>query len=288
MVAAVTNEVVAYRARNLVNGKSYIGVTKQGLRRREMQHRQAAERGGKWRLHRAIKKYGQDKFVFEVIADFDGDYDLALVYEVEAIAKYKPEYNMSAGGEGKAGPLRPESLISFRAKRAGVPSYRKGIPLSEEHKARLSAANKGQVPWSKGKKMPEAQKQRLREANLGNKHGLGRRRSEVWQGSLNTRALKELFPYLKPTKILTPRAPRIPKPLGPWERTEARLSALAVSIRKAQAANKKPIQCVNDGRVFASANEAAEHYGVKAKLVRQCVRRGQTMRNGLKFIEVLP
>lgn len=166
MASSGTN-VIVYQATNVLSGDSYIGVTRFALSRRENQHRRRADRGDGFRFHRAIKKYGHEAFVFAVMASFGEDNELAYVYEQEAIAKYRPKYNLSEGGEGKRGPLSPESLASFRAKRAGVPSYRKGIPLSEEHKANISAANKGQGVGRKGPSLSEEHKRRLREANLG-------------------------------------------------------------------------------------------------------------------------
>lgn len=190
MAASVVKEVIAYRARNIVNGHSYIGITQKGLAQRERQHRRRADRGEGWRLHAAIRKYGHENIVFEILGTFEDDVDLALVYEEEAIAAYKPEYNMSIGGEGMRGPLSEESLASFRSKRAGVPSYRKGVPLSEEHKARISAANKGQVPWSKGKKMPLEAIAKMRAANLGNSNFKGRKHSEETKQKMREIAAK--------------------------------------------------------------------------------------------------
>lgn len=300
-------EVIAYRVTNKVDGKFYIGITSRGLAARERQHRRTADRGQGFYLHLAIRKHGQENFVFEQIADFDGDRELAKCYEIEAIAKYKPAYNMTIGGDGKAGPLSPESLVRFRAKRAGIPSYRKGVPLSEEHKRRISESNKGQIPWSKGKPLSEERREKLRQANLGNQHRLGEQRSEICRKMVPPLAeLRRSFPYLNdllaPKKEKPPKAPRqrLYRPISETERqkrrermlgrkvpsTPAREAALAVSIVKAQMANKKPVRCLNDGQEFPSAMDAAKHYGVKDKLLRQCIRRGQTMRNGLKFIEV--
>lgn len=299
-------EVIAYRATNKVDGQFYIGITSRGLAARERQHRRAADRGQGYYLHNAIRKHGHDNIVFEQIADFDGDVELAKLYEIEAIAKYKPTYNLTLGGDGKAGPLSPEALVKFRAKRAGISSYRKGVPLSEEHKRRISEANKGQIPWSKGRPLSAEQREHLRQVNLGNKHWLGKRRTEIWRGKINLTELRKKFTYLndlrapkkeKPTKV--PRQ-RLYRPMPEAQRqkqrefmlgrkipsTPAREAALAVSIVKAQTANKKPVRCLNDGLEFASAIEAAAYYCVKAQLLRQCVRRGQTMRNGLKFVEV--
>lgn len=305
-MSKTVHPVIVYQATNKVTGHRYIGVTRKGLAQRERQHRQRAERGNGFRFHLAIKKYGQENFVFEVMADFQDDEELAKAYECEAIAAYKPEYNLTEGGDGKAGPLSPESLARFRAKRAGVPSYRKGVPLSEEHKARISASNKGQIPWTKGKKMSAEQREVLRQANLGNTNSKGR----VWTEEARRKVGDANRGRPSPLKGV-PRTPEtiakmsaaqkgrpsiwkgVKRDYGPkvsaaltgkpWAPTEARLAALAISIEKARAARQRPIRCANDGLEFPSAIEAGAHYGLNPKLIRQQTHRGQKMRNGLKF-----
>lgn len=149
---------IVYQARNLVNGHRYIGFTTQGLERREKQHRKAAqsERQRKFRFHRALSKYGDENFVFELLGDFDGDIELAKLYEVEAIAKYKPEYNILIGGGG--GPMPDELRQKLSASRIGKRHSeetrkklseaafkrppRLGVRPTAEVRARMSAAQK--------------------------------------------------------------------------------------------------------------------------------------------------
>lgn len=283
MSAEVTNEVVVYRARNLVNGHSYIGFSGAGFKRRRQNHLSVARRGKGHRLHAAIRKYGEENFTFEVLADFAGDRDLALVYEQEAIAKYRPEYNLSAGGEGRTGPM------------------------TEAHKQALSRANKGQGLGRKGISLTAEQKQRLREANIGNMHMLGRKHSEEAKAKISAAHKGRVHV----SRRGVPRSPEsvakvaaalkgrpsiwkgVKRDYGakvsaalkgkPWKRTEARVRALAVSIVKASEARKRPVVCLNDARIFSSAVEAGAFYGLNPKLVRQQIHRGQRTRSGLKF-----
>lgn len=302
--------VIVYQATNKVTGHRYIGVTRKGLAYREKQHRRRADRGDGYRFHAAIRKYGNENFVFEMLGSFGDDVELAKVYEIEAIAAYKPEYNLTEGGDGKAGPLSPAALAAFRAKRAGVPSYRKGVPLTEEHKAKISAANKGQIPWSKGRKMPTAAVEKIRAANLGNTNFKGRKHSDETKDRMRIAAKARGPSPLRGRKrsaetiakmsaaqkgrtsiwkgVKRDYGPKVSAALKgkPWVATDARLAALAVSVKKASSARKKPVLCVNDGRQFSSAVDAASFYGVSARLLRQSIRRGQTLRNGLKFVEV--
>lgn len=208
-----TSDIVVYRARNAANGRCYIGVSKRGLEARRRQHFYEAAKGRGFKFHRAIRKYGEQAFVFEVLAVFV-DVDLALIYECEAIAQQKPYYNMSEGGEGRSGPRSPETNEKIRRALKGRPSIYKGT--KRNYGPKISAALKGR-----------------------------------------------------------------PCPLTP-----ARTAALSVSILAAQRALKKPVRCLNDGLVYPSATDAGVAYSVGAKLIQQAVRRGQTLRTGLRFERV--
>lgn len=176
MTTFVTNQIVVYRARNLVNGKQYIGVTKRGLKPRERHHRTLARAGGGYRFHAALRKYGDEAFVFEQVADFFDDLELALVFEAELIDAEKPEYNMNPGGYNWAGAMDPDTpekintgQIHKRVRRKATeeekarrrellkkyPHPFKGQKHTAESRAKMSAALKGRVgPWT-GQKRPD-------------------------------------------------------------------------------------------------------------------------------------
>jgi group I intron endonuclease len=56
-----------YKITNLINNKIYIGRTIQKLSYRWTQHKQSARNGCNFILHRAIRKYGVENFIFEQI-----------------------------------------------------------------------------------------------------------------------------------------------------------------------------------------------------------------------------
>jgi len=127
MATATTNQVVVYRVRNLIDGKHYIGVTRRGLGRREHEHRYDAKQArSNSLLHRAMRKYGAENFVFEVVYDFDGDYELAMIYEAELVEKENPAYNLVPGGLNKVGPVHPETRARMRESHLGIPNAMKG------------------------------------------------------------------------------------------------------------------------------------------------------------------
>lgn len=134
---------LVYEAKNLVNGKRYIGFTSNTLAYRERQHRSYGRQGRGHIFHKALRKYGDESFVFRIMADFDGDVDIAKLYEFEAIEKYKPEYNIRAGGEG-GGPIAESTRLKMSAAQKGRVSSLRGVPLSAEHKKSISKTKTGQ------------------------------------------------------------------------------------------------------------------------------------------------
>lgn len=130
-------KTVVYQARNLLNGHRYIGVTKQGLAKRQYGHIKDARTGRGNRFHNAIRKYGEEYFVFGVVHDFDDDYDLARLYEHELICKERPEYNLTYGGEG--GAMHQSTKDKLRAANLG----RKA---SVETRAKIALAMAGRPP----------------------------------------------------------------------------------------------------------------------------------------------
>lgn len=87
-----------YQITNQINGKRYIGITTQSLRKRWNQHVSSLNCG----VAPAIKKYGAQNFTIEVIAEAGSIEEMKLL-EIILIEKLKPEYNRSAGGEGTHG-----------------------------------------------------------------------------------------------------------------------------------------------------------------------------------------
>lgn len=90
-----------YKATNTVNGKMYIGQTIQGLGIRKWRHFQDTKRGSNIVFHKAIRKYGEDNFEFEVIDTASSEDELTNKenYWIETLKTYIEEedsqgYNM--------------------------------------------------------------------------------------------------------------------------------------------------------------------------------------------------
>ena len=92
-----------YLITNMVNGKTYVGITTRfDLRTRMREHVcSALHNRHNGALTAAIRKYGRELFDIHVIARFDTASDAELA-EREYIAVNEPAYNANEGGGGRA------------------------------------------------------------------------------------------------------------------------------------------------------------------------------------------
>lgn len=157
-----------YIVTNTVNAKQYVGIAAD-LETRWRRHRNANE--GQL-IHRAIKKYGVDAFIFTHVADaFDAESAKMIerMLIVEHNTKMPYGYNMTDGGDGTMGmakteehkkKLRESNKKAYENKelrekigkaiskaKKGKPSPikgksngRKGVPQSPEHAAKRKAS----------------------------------------------------------------------------------------------------------------------------------------------------
>lgn len=97
---------IIYRAVNLINGKSYIGLTIRALADRRQQHFARARNHPcpTIALHNAIRKYGTEMLRFSILKSC-ASYTEAKDEEQRLIALWHPEYNMTKGGDGTLGLL---------------------------------------------------------------------------------------------------------------------------------------------------------------------------------------
>ena len=163
-----------YISTNKVNGKSYIGKTYDSLECRKSNH--------KWfalnnlydvHFHRAIRKYGFDKFEWNIIEDNIDKNDLEEkeVYYVDKFDTFKNGYNMTIGGE-KNYSLSEES-------KKKISDTHRGKKLSKETKLKISNSVKNlytdeyrkliSIKTKKAMLNPEV-KRRLSISHKGHKH----------------------------------------------------------------------------------------------------------------------
>lgn len=133
-MAASSSSFQAYRVECLPSGDTYIGITRQGIKRRWRQH---VLRSGKdaFKLARSIAKYGADAFRVEHIAS-STNYEDLLELEKLLIEQEKPTLNLTAGGEGFVGKHSEVSRNKMSKSREELwqdENYRSTIRKAQSH-----------------------------------------------------------------------------------------------------------------------------------------------------------
>lgn len=109
--------MIVYKITNKVNGKIYIGVTKNHLSTRWAIHKWDARNGTNSILHRAIRRYGVDAFRREIVYEASSVAEMLMV-ERGLIAQYgttnpRVGYNIRSGGE--EGNRTPKGVLRNEA-----------------------------------------------------------------------------------------------------------------------------------------------------------------------------
>lgn len=157
--------MLIYKITNDVNNKLYIGQTTKPLEERIRNHRNSFVSGSDTRIYRAMRKYGWDKFHFEVIATAK---DKATLDELEKyfIEKYDSVnngYNMSFGGDNnpmfsdevaeKHSSIMRSDAVRKKISESMKRSYAKRGGPSEEHRKHLSNSRYALYASEKGEEV---------------------------------------------------------------------------------------------------------------------------------------
>lgn len=86
-----------YKITNTINNDCYVGKTKGNFLRRFYIHKRNAKNGMNTHLYHAMRKYGEDNFIIEVLEETGDNINEREVYWISFIA---PRYNMTSGGDG--------------------------------------------------------------------------------------------------------------------------------------------------------------------------------------------
>jgi hypothetical protein len=141
-----------YLAKNLLDGKCYVGQTKD-FNERVKSHLCEALKGRGYKFHAAIRKYGKENFIFEIIEECEDEVtnERERVW-IERFDSFKRGYNLTSGGdhfEFSAETIQKikeaNSNLSDEQRYIRGSAFR-GKHLSEEHKQKLREANKGKKP----------------------------------------------------------------------------------------------------------------------------------------------
>ena len=202
----VCNTYSIYCHTNKLNGKKYIGQTKQSLERR-------FEKGRAYKhcvlFYKAIQKYGWKNFEHEIL-ETNLSLEDANVREAYYISLYcltdpQKGYNIYTGGKNFKHIITEETKSKISETKKGTPAWNKGIPMREESKEKLSKKLKSIGYSRKGFRHKEETKQVLRELGKGNKNACGKHilseegrkaLSEAHKGRAVDNQIKEYLSYV--------------------------------------------------------------------------------------------
>lgn len=171
----VCNTYSIYCHTNKLNGKKYIGQTKQSLERR-------FENGKAYKncvlFYNAIQKYGWENFEYEIL-ETNLSLEDANVREAYYISLYgltdpQKGYNIYTGGKNFKHIITEETKKKISETKKGVPSWNKGIPMKEETKEKLSKINKGREHPKGVFHHSKETIELLKEKGKGNKNASGK------------------------------------------------------------------------------------------------------------------
>lgn len=142
---------IIYCATNKINNKKYIGQTIRSLSRRKTIHIYESKHGSKYYFHQAIKKYGKDNFIWDILLECSSKEELNEKEEF-FIKKYNTMnngYNLTRGGQnggtrkGKHNSKEQKQKLSKLYKGSGNPFYgkkhsKKTLKIISEFSKRLN------------------------------------------------------------------------------------------------------------------------------------------------------
>ena len=265
-----------YKHTNMLNGKSYIGITNNIKTRWAGSGYRYKTYGGIF--GHAIDKYGWDNFTHEVL-DSNLTHEDACLLERHYIALYKTNvsrygnsfgYNLTDGGDGPSSHFHSENTKQLISKRLSNPN--------SDTLARMSRASLGRQGFT-GHSLTEEHKERLMD---GLTKANSRRGKPVFCET-NHKAYKSISDAsrelgISMSSIRSVCRGRQDSTRGYSFRFMNRDEAVKFDIFV-----YPRVMCVNTGEVFESAKEAAEHIGVPMSYISNCCDGKQTSTRGLKW-----
>ena len=253
-----------YKHTNKINGKSYIGQTKNPKMRWRVE-------GYKYcrKFYKAILKYGWDNFTHEILKECkESDVDYWESYYIKLYDTINKGYNLESGGcANKTVSEETKALISEAGKRRkgyrkGIPAWNKGIKMSEEYRKKLSEAHKGKQT---GRITSEETKRKISEAQIGKivSDETRKRLSEAHKGKPSNNKGKTFSEEWR-KKLSLAHIGKTPankgKPLS--EETKQKLSK---ALKGRKPTNQKKVINIDTNEVFISAKEAERQCNINAK-----------------------
>lgn len=173
---------------NKENGKQYVGKSTD-IYGRKQGHLRKVQCGDTSPFHNALRKYGEDGFLFEILEECESDMlnERERFYIKKLNSAYPNGYNLTEGGDGgdmfakrseaQIAETRRKMSLSHVGKKHTKEEIEK-ISASQKGKPRMYAKNK--TPWNKGMKMSEDFCQKISDSGRGEKNGMfGKKQSQL-------------------------------------------------------------------------------------------------------------
>lgn len=244
-----------YTFKNLINGKVYVGQTKHP-ERRQKEHLKCANEGSEGRLYWAIRKYGKENFLFEVIEECEDDItNQREEFWISHFDSFENGYNSTTGGD--------HYTLSEEAKRKiGLAARR---PMSEEQKQKLREANKGKIPPCTD------ETRRKRSASMKGKN-TGPKSEE------HRRKLSEARRKWKLTEEQKKKIAENKKPVS--EETRQKLSAVSKGRKRSEETKKRMSESQKGKPKPSPSQETIEKRVAKTRGKKRTEEQKQRMRDG--------
>jgi group I intron endonuclease len=126
-----------YIFKNTIDNKVYVGQSKHP-NKRKLEHLSSARDGVTGKLYYAIRKHGEDNFIFEVIEECEDEIsNQREAFWISHYDSFQNGYNLTTGGDHYqlADEVKNKIGSAFRGK-----------TLSDDHKQKLREANLGKKP----------------------------------------------------------------------------------------------------------------------------------------------
>ena len=164
--------MIIYKVTHNVNNKSYIGRTVNTLEHRRSGHYREMKRSN-GHFHNALRKYGKDAFVWEVIdtANTLDELNELEKYYIYLYDTYNSGYNLNLGGDGRGSFEHTDEWKKAHSERmTGESNPFYGKSHTDEMNQWYSDSQKGDKSACWGKQHTEETKQLCSEQKLGAKN----------------------------------------------------------------------------------------------------------------------
>lgn len=183
-----------YKITNKINGKIYIGFSK-NPRRRWQNHLRESASGSNFHLHNALRKYNKNNFKLEVIYQGKEENYILNIMEPYFIEEYNTflgeGYNMTPGGEKPPDPTGKPRSFKTR-KKISVTRIKKGIKPTHNCIEASIRSNIGRPAWFGDLFPKEIHKKSWKTRKLFNKYIKEKKFKELWNLNLTKIQRKNL------------------------------------------------------------------------------------------------